>query len=714
MKFGKLLYFMIFLIILTLLPQPVFAGTGKVVDGTPKYVNLNLYYNYTPTDLYVMRNAFQEASRLLFNSTNGQMRLGTVRVSTNSAFQDSADVWVNSGASGAYTNLAGLGTSGLHLTLFENRHKWTNEDGPLGTERGQFGITHEFGHYAFSVYDEYDTGSFPGACCVSTTSTIACIMDGGTTQHPNHHRTEWCTPAGGGLTTSHVTTPDTPQQHINGESCWETIRDYCNSEYGITMTIPTTVNTSDPAGLPPIGWSIIGDHLRYVITLDRSYSMSVDNKETLAKQAAVLFTNLCYKDVGESLGVVSFSNTAVANFPIQEVTTTPDTKALAITAINGIALENMTAMGDGLRTSLNQITGGGTVPVDTSAVEAVVLLSDGVHNYGTESPSAVLPDLISSGVRVFTIGLGSASHPTYPLDEGTLLDISNQTGASYRHAPDAIELSSIYTDYSAEIRGMSTSPEASGELGSEGTGEHEVLVDDFTIEETFVLHWPFGANAFELHLRDPDGNVFTPTSTGGMEYAEKEFHRFYRVEKPKPGIWKMLVMRKKGGGRGCLFNKPKINKERLQYTTQAIAKAPGLSCRVAPKQAFYKPGQDAIIRAFVVAGGTPVAKVRVSGMIRMPDGKNVDVVLYDDGDWKQHGDDKANDGMYSMRFNDTQQVGTYQVKLIIDNKEGITATPDEIDPNFKPQSVNKFIRSAKTTFSVGRQIVKPPDNEKPQ
>ncbi len=122
------------------------AGTGQVVSGSPSYVNLNLYYTYTPTDMAVMKKAFEEASRLLFNSTNGQLRYGTIRVSANSAFQDKADVWVNSGAQGAYALPAGLGTAGAHITLYENRHKWTNEDGPDGNERGQFGIVHEFGH----------------------------------------------------------------------------------------------------------------------------------------------------------------------------------------------------------------------------------------------------------------------------------------------------------------------------------------------------------------------------------------------------------------------------------------------------------------------------------------------------------------------------------------------------------------------------------------
>ena len=473
---------------------------------------------------------------------------------------------------------------------------------------------------------------------------------------------------------------------------------YVNSQYGIALITPTTVDTSDPPGLGHIGWVTIGDRLRFVIALDRSYSMSAANKETLAKEGASLFVELCKQNVGESIAVVSFSNTAVSNFAMHDVTTSPDTKTAAINAINAIGLENMTALGDGLRQSLKEITGSGTVSPDASAVEAVVLLSDGVNNYGAETPAAVLPDLRGRGVRVFTIGLGNPADPVYPLDESTLLDISNQTGALYTHALNAADLQTIYTTYAAEIRGMDVYPEAGGALERGATREHKVIVDNFTKEETFVLHWPSGAGAYQLQLRDPAGTVITPPAPG-VENVVRRLHSFYRIRKPKPGTWTMIVKNIKGEGR-------------ISYTTQALALAPGLSCKVAPRQPFYKPGETAIIRAFVSAGGIPVANALVSGTITGPDGTKAAVQLADDGNWKAHGDEKANDGVYATRFTSTQVRGTYQISLVIRNVDGITATPDEIDPRWKPQRIPPFVRAAKNSFSVGRLQVKPPQTEK--
>jgi hypothetical protein len=704
----KLFLLLLVVFSIVFISVPGQSGTGTFNTGTPHYIIYNLYYDYTPTDMEVMRNTFEEASRLLYNSTNGQVQIGEVRVSTHTAFQNQADVWVNSGADDASAAIGGLGYGGAHITLFEDRHRWNAEDGPLSNERGYFGVIHETGHYAFNLYDEYPIrgGGYPGAYCVSSDSRIACIMDGGTTVHPNHHRTEWCTPAGGGLDTSHVTTPDTPQQDVHGCSCWETIADYCDSQYGATLTIPTTVDTSDPGGLAPLTWTILGSQLRFAIALDRSYSMSIDDKMTLAKQGASLFVDLCHEDVAESIAVTSFSDTAVPEFSMTPVTTVPDTKAAARAAIDSIILQNNTALGDGLRLCLNEITGGGTVSPDESVAEAIILLSDGVHNDGIEAPGDVLPDLRARGVRVFTIGLGDPDDPVYPLDETTLLNISNRTVGTYTHALDATQLGTIYTDYAGEIRGLGAAPEDGGELGPGDYERHRVFVDGFTNQQTFVLHWPYGPDRLVLYLERPDGTLISPGSAG-IKYVTSGHYNFYRIKEPQPGNWNMVVRARRTDGQGGLFF------GRVQYFTQSLAQSPGLFCAVATHRPFYDVNQKVTVRAFVSAAGVPVAKARVFGEIRRPDGRVHRIKLHDNGNWRVNGDDRKHDGVYSARFAKTDLQGTYRISVTVDSRSGETAVPDEVQPGWRSKKIAPFIRSAKCSFAVGRREVKPPIWERP-
>jgi len=706
----------IFILVMCLpicLASTVSGGDGYVVSGTPNTLHLNLYYNYDETDMDSFQNAFNESSMLMYNAMDGQMQFGTIRVSKNSAFEDKADFWVLSGSGGANAGGFGiLGNSGAHVTIYRETHRFTAEDGPGGNERGQFGIVHELGHHAFDLRNEYHGGPpfYPsGRYCISETSDVACIMDGGTTVHPTHHRTEWCTDPADGLTTAHVTAPVNHQEYEHGEACWETIVDYCSSEYGITLSEPTAVNTALPTGHVEPAWIVIGDQLRYVICVDKSYSM-VGDKMNKTKIGADLFVNLVHEGESEYIAVTSFSGGAAydppadVDFSLTEVIN--DTvKDDARDAIDLINVESMTAIGDGMRASLDELE---TLAQDDASVEVIILLSDGVHNYGSEDPEDVIPDLRDRGVRVFTIGLGDPAHPTYPLDEDTLQDIAYETGGLYTHAPTEADLATIYTAYCAEVRGAEVCAEDMGDVPPGGGEEQEALIDEFTSKEeaTFVLHWPVGKGVFDLQLLMPDGTIIDPAVAAtdpNIKYVEKDYYEFYRIKQPMKGTWKLKIIAaaedsyvvKEMHGEMTAITVPK----RFPYTTQVLAEARGVDFTAFSKKVQFKYPQVPIIQASVAAG-PPVAGALVTGVITRPDGTKVNITLYDDGDFS-HGDVRSDDGIYSNRFLEFSKDGSYKIHLTVNNIEGVEATPDEpVPPEWKPKPIPPFNRVSKTTIIV--------------
>jgi hypothetical protein len=705
----KIIKWFIFISMMVLLPvsaHHAFAGDGKIVTGPPHKIDLNLYYNYNETDLNLFRDAFIEASKLMYNATDGMFQFGTIRVSNNSAFQNKADLWVQPGSGGASSGGFGiLGIPGVHVTIYQNTHRYTAEDGPGGNERGQFGIVHELGHHAFDLRNEYHGGPptySGGRYCISTSSSVACIMDGGTTVHPTHHRTEWCTDPADSLSTAHVTSPENHQEYEHGEACWETLVDYCASEYGLTLSEPTSVDTSLPSGHVDPAWIVIGDQLRYVICVDKSYSM-VGDKMTKAKAGADLFVDLGHEAESEYVAVTSFSGgasydpAADVDFSLTEVTTST-VKDNARTAIGLISVENNTAIGDGMRKSLNELE---TLPQDDANVESIVLLSDGVHNYGSETPAAVIPDLRDRGVRVFTIGLGDPLATTYPLDEDALLDIADQTGGLYTHAPTEADLATIYTAYCAEIRGADVCAEDTGEMAPGGSGEHTALIDSFTQEATFVLHWPIGKGLFYSELRMPDGttvNASNVASYPNITHTRRGFYDFYRVKSPQKGKWKFRVRIPKPD---IVYMKRlqatmKVDTSRFRYTTQVLAEARGVDFSVFSKDVLFKYPQVPIIQAMVSAG-VPVAKAIVSGVITRPDGTRVNIRLYDDG---THGETLADDGIYGNRFPGYTQNGSYKIQLAVNNINGVEATPDEVPKGWKAKPIPPFHRVSKNTIIV--------------
>ncbi|MBD3161472.1 MAG: VWA domain-containing protein, partial [Candidatus Eisenbacteria bacterium] len=407
--------------------SPAPAGTGGI-DGDK--LDLSVTFAYREADIEAWRPLFEETSRLLYNATNGQLQLGRVRIETCGLGQEDADIWILDGQSGAFANVLGLGGVG-HIYLSQTHR---DVDGPAF---GQFGLVHEFGHYAFGLYDEYkgitppppplfaraveQTGlPVPNQFCVTDDHTIACVMDGGTLVFPNNGRTEFCTHAHGGLSTAHnegtqVDSVDyvNAQQALNGESCWETIL------RTVGLFPPVEVDPDDPAGLDPIDWEIVPSINRIVLCIDGSVSMfDPPGSIGLAKEAADLLAALLHgrkrveidEEVivlpGEHLAVVSFAHEERLEWAFREIEN-EETRRAARAAIEAVErpivpASRATDLGAGLGASLRQILEEGDV---AACGEAIVLLSDGGHNFGA-GPEEWITPLRERGVAVHAIALG--------------------------------------------------------------------------------------------------------------------------------------------------------------------------------------------------------------------------------------------------------------------------------------------------------------------
>ncbi len=159
------------------------------------------------------------------------------------------------------------------------------------------------------------------------------------------------------------------------------------------------------------------------------------------------------------MGVVAFGDSAL-------VTQQPTTeRADVLAAVNRLAPQGNTAIGSGILVSLSAIAGkvitvgkqsdagnAQDTPIGYYGGTAIVLLSDGENTNGPDPLE--LADLASAaGVRIYPIGLGSASGSVLQvdgfsiataLDEDTLKAIARTTGGSYYAAADAGALAQVY------------------------------------------------------------------------------------------------------------------------------------------------------------------------------------------------------------------------------------------------------------------------------
>ena len=217
-----------------------------------------------------------------------------------------------------------------------------------------------------------------------------------------------------------------------------------------------------------------------ILAIDVSGSMRAEdlkpNRMEAAKEAAKAFVMRQGEDV--SVGIVSFSGDASL---VQSPTTDHD---LVIKAIDRLAPQRATAIGRGILTSLDAIfendeeippsvvalerleVSGGQAPVPTpppggtlNAPATIILMSDGQNNQ-FPAPLQIVGEAISRGIRVYTVGVGSAEGTILRLqgrqirtrlDEATLKQIASLTDAEYYNASNEADLRAVYEKLSTQL-----------------------------------------------------------------------------------------------------------------------------------------------------------------------------------------------------------------------------------------------------------------------
>ncbi len=211
-----------------------------------------------------------------------------------------------------------------------------------------------------------------------------------------------------------------------------------------------------------------------ILAFDVSGSMAAaDMKPTridAAKAAAKDFIERQPPSV--QIGVVAFSDSGLS---VQAPT---NDQGAALAAINRLTAQRGTSLANGIFASLTAIALGSNPPTNyyssltptpapsptpvpkgtyTSAV--IVLLTDGENNENPD-PLTAAQAAADQGVRIYTVGLGSAAGTTLhvngfnvftQLDENMLQQISETTGASYYNAEDEEQLFDIYDHLTPQL-----------------------------------------------------------------------------------------------------------------------------------------------------------------------------------------------------------------------------------------------------------------------
>ncbi len=196
-----------------------------------------------------------------------------------------------------------------------------------------------------------------------------------------------------------------------------------------------------------------GEGVDIVLCIDVSGSMTAQdftpNRMEAAKKVAQDFIDSRLTD---RIGIVIFSGQSFTQCPL---TTDRAVLKSAVANIRNGLLEDGTAIGDGLSTSVDRLRSSKTKS------KVVILLTDGENNGGLIGPTNAKEIAKAFGVKVYTIGVGTDGYAPFPvrtemgvvmqqqkvtIDEKLLKEIAGETGGKYFRAKDNASLASIYKE----------------------------------------------------------------------------------------------------------------------------------------------------------------------------------------------------------------------------------------------------------------------------
>jgi Ca-activated chloride channel homolog len=195
-----------------------------------------------------------------------------------------------------------------------------------------------------------------------------------------------------------------------------------------------------------------GEGVDIVLCIDVSGSMMAQdftpNRMEAAKEVAA---NFAANRPTDRIGLVIFSG---ESFTLCPLTTDQNVLNAQISNIQSGLLEDGTAIGSGLATSVDRLRS------SKSKSKVVILLTDGENNGGQIPPLTAKELAKATGVRVYTIGVGTEGFAQTPMqtqsgavvmqrekvniDEKLLTQIANETGGKYFRAKDNESLKNIY------------------------------------------------------------------------------------------------------------------------------------------------------------------------------------------------------------------------------------------------------------------------------
>ncbi|MEO5361328.1 MAG: VWA domain-containing protein [Nitrospirota bacterium] len=600
----------------------------------------------------------------MYESTEGLHKVGTLTFYTGGTYSKKADViWQEEGWPAARVN--GLGKESKNISMYDKFKDNSGNVKDIQDEENGYTFGHEWGHYAYGLYDEYE-GDNPkrnnGFPLPGDKPVVPSIMNSQDDAKGGGENYKWLKFSiaykSGDTAGKYRNTKKTAQHRTLKVSAWETLGRseaddpkpkwaHDDDELGrkvfddlkkkapeVLKNKPVILLTNaaekeKARSICKINW-MSDNQSSYVLVIDTSYATS-DIVEDL-KAAAAYFVD-----------TVEISKTAIGimvpgqtSYPVTVIKTNLDKERLKA-FIKTLSPSSSLALYDTIK-----LAGGSLLNRPENETKAVFLITSGKYTGDKGITAATAYNFRNMRLPIFTIAYDNdpAQLPLFALATRTKGNYYNAGGTFNR----------LIFNLNNSLKEVTSSYGI-----SEGTltlSQGRLTTQNFTVDPTTgsLLITAVLDGKADVSVTDPQGMTSTVSSCIASPSGTV---CTLRVNSPRSGNWQLSALSSSVLDIGYSING--LNKNGIFPYTLSVYNISGDSIRF-PEQVLLEVNFEK---------DYPIAGANITSVIQYPDGSVRPAMFRDDG---INPDSMANDGVYSFLVNDYNQDGIYTVTVTADNK----------------------------------------------
>ncbi len=607
----------------------------------------------------------EEFADAVFQSTNGKHKIGKVTIFRNGRQANNVDVkWKKDCPSGAgpRANPSGFGVTGSHIYFCTN---WPGAPSLMDTPKGAgFTLAHEWGHYAYGIYDEYiaNCGQVPETNC-----TIFLPRSTDTQSSPSIMNNQWTAVSGSQdwleFSTENVEPYKTKadgdnkngQARVFKENNWATLTRDPATDPRHTFLSTRTQYTNLVAPVAPN--FIVADNeatarseLKIIWAGNQVVELMIDTSGSMggtpmanAKAAGSLLVGQL--EPGKTaVGVGRFTSSASQAYAITDIPD-PDTgiRSAAQAAIATFNAGGGTDIEEAALLALSELQAfqGGTRP------SVAFLLTDGRSSVNV---SHVVAQYKAAKVPLITFGFGSN------VDTALLQSLASGTGGQYFFSPtDLAAIQQAFIAANAAVSSSVVVSSATAASAGNTTEVRPVVLDSTMAMATLNLTYDLPQTDVTLRLLSPDGTeapvAFTCDATTQVTCDVE-------VDVATLGA----------GEYGVEITNTTANEKDASLLVSGTSST-FENFDIALEFSNVNYPESFALRA-TVSKGAALSGLDVTATLTKPDTSTVEIALLDDG---KNADLYADDGVYSADV-PYDQSGTYSAVIEASNASGNAQT----------------------------------------